>query len=137
MHLEYSLIRSHPKIFCGYSDITLLHHAIFTHLSLQTFYGPIAVAEFGQYPIPFTFTSENFFYVVQESAGKLFDSVTRSSSWTEGMPGLFVGRETPSVRKYYPVTELEVAMRWCRNGYDLRWLLTIDSRNPMGEKTEG
>lgn len=53
------------------------------------------------------------------------------------MPGLFVGRETPSVRKYYPVTELEVAMRWCRNGYDLRWLLTIDSRNPMGEKTEG
>lgn len=27
-HLDHQLIKSHPKIFCGYSDITLLHYAI-------------------------------------------------------------------------------------------------------------
>ena len=39
-HLDYQLIKSHPKIFCGYSDITLLHYAILSQTGLQTSMGP-------------------------------------------------------------------------------------------------
>src|SRR5438105_1450978 len=30
-YLDYELIREHPKIFQGYSDITVLHWSIFKH----------------------------------------------------------------------------------------------------------
>jgi muramoyltetrapeptide carboxypeptidase len=34
-YLEYSLIREHPKIFCGYSDITVLHYTFFAQAGLR------------------------------------------------------------------------------------------------------
>src|SRR5262249_8895286 len=39
--IDYELIRSHPKIFIGYSDITALHLAIHRLTGLVTFHGPI------------------------------------------------------------------------------------------------
>lgn len=39
--LDYALIRSHPKPFVGFSDITALHHTIFTHTGMVTFHGPM------------------------------------------------------------------------------------------------
>jgi muramoyltetrapeptide carboxypeptidase len=47
--IDYSLIRSHPKIFLGYSDITALHLAIQRHAGLVTFHGPIVLSRFTQY----------------------------------------------------------------------------------------
>jgi muramoyltetrapeptide carboxypeptidase len=41
-HLDYPLIRTHPKILLGYSDITALHLAIQRHAGLVTFHGPVA-----------------------------------------------------------------------------------------------
>jgi muramoyltetrapeptide carboxypeptidase len=41
-HLDYPLIRSHPKVLLGYSDITALHLAIHRHAGLVTFHGPVA-----------------------------------------------------------------------------------------------
>ncbi len=43
-HLDYRLIRSHPKILLGYSDITALHLAIARHAGLVTFHGPVATS---------------------------------------------------------------------------------------------
>ncbi len=40
--IQYGLIRSHPKILVGYSDITALHLAIHRHAGLVTFHGPVA-----------------------------------------------------------------------------------------------
>jgi len=37
-HLDFKLIKAHPKIFVGYSDITILHHA-FLHNGFVTFHG--------------------------------------------------------------------------------------------------
>lgn len=48
--LDYELIRTHPKIFQGYSDITVLHWAIRKHAGLSTFYGPALVPELGEFP---------------------------------------------------------------------------------------
>lgn len=39
-HLDYDLIARHPKIFCGYSDITALQHAIYAKTGLVTYSGP-------------------------------------------------------------------------------------------------
>jgi muramoyltetrapeptide carboxypeptidase LdcA involved in peptidoglycan recycling len=39
-HLDYDLIREHPKILCGYSDITALDNAIFAKTGLVTYSGP-------------------------------------------------------------------------------------------------
>jgi muramoyltetrapeptide carboxypeptidase len=41
-HLDFELIRRHPKILLGYSDITALHLAIRRHAGLVTFHGPVA-----------------------------------------------------------------------------------------------
>lgn len=38
--LDYDIIRSNPKIFCGFSDITALHAAINAKTGLETYYGP-------------------------------------------------------------------------------------------------
>ena len=43
-HLDYGLIRRHPKILLGYSDITALHLAIQRQAGLVTFHGPVATS---------------------------------------------------------------------------------------------
>ncbi|TWI61829.1 muramoyltetrapeptide carboxypeptidase [Pseudoduganella lurida] len=48
-HLDYALIRKHPKIFVGYSDITALHLAIGRHAGLVTFHGPVAMSSPSDY----------------------------------------------------------------------------------------
>ncbi|MBA3330048.1 MAG: LD-carboxypeptidase [Actinobacteria bacterium] len=55
-HLDFDLIRSHPKIFQGYSDMTVLHWAFLRHAGLSTLYGPALVSELGEYPhvLPYT-----------------------------------------------------------------------------------
>ncbi|MEJ0062657.1 MAG: LD-carboxypeptidase [Alphaproteobacteria bacterium] len=40
-HIDYELIRRKPKIFCGFSDITTLLHAIQQRTGLITFHGPM------------------------------------------------------------------------------------------------
>jgi muramoyltetrapeptide carboxypeptidase len=39
-HLNYTLIKQNPKIFCGYSDITALANAIYAKTKLVTYSGP-------------------------------------------------------------------------------------------------
>jgi muramoyltetrapeptide carboxypeptidase len=41
-HLDFKLIRNHPKVLLGYSDITALHLAIHRHAGVVTFHGPVA-----------------------------------------------------------------------------------------------
>jgi muramoyltetrapeptide carboxypeptidase len=43
-YIDYALIRHHPKILLGYSDITALHLAILKQTGLVTFHGPVAVS---------------------------------------------------------------------------------------------
>ncbi len=46
-YLDYDLIRSKPKIFLGYSDITTLHIATNQKSDLVTFHGPMIASEIG------------------------------------------------------------------------------------------
>jgi muramoyltetrapeptide carboxypeptidase len=49
--IDYDLIRSHPKIFLGYSDITALHLAINKYARLVTFHGPIVLSRFTDFTL--------------------------------------------------------------------------------------
>ena len=48
--LDFDLIREHPKVFQGYSDMTVLHWAIAQRAGLATFHGPALVPELGEFP---------------------------------------------------------------------------------------
>jgi muramoyltetrapeptide carboxypeptidase len=48
-HLDFELMRKHPKILLGYSDITALHLAIHRHAGLVTFHGPVASSTPSEY----------------------------------------------------------------------------------------
>jgi len=49
--LDYDLIKSNPKIFLGYSDITTLHIAMHQKSDLITFHGPLLTSEFTDYTL--------------------------------------------------------------------------------------
>jgi len=48
-YLDFDLIRKHPKILIGYSDITSLLLIIYKLSGLVTFHGPVAVSDFTDY----------------------------------------------------------------------------------------
>ena len=57
--LDYDLIRAHPKILVGFSDITALSMAMLSKSGLLSFAGPMVAAEFGDEPAEIT---ENAFW---------------------------------------------------------------------------
>ncbi|HYH12273.1 MAG TPA: S66 peptidase family protein [Thermomicrobiales bacterium] len=48
--LDWDLIRANPKIFMGFSDITVLNVAIWTMTGLVTFNGPALMTDWAEYP---------------------------------------------------------------------------------------
>jgi len=62
-HLDYRVIRAHPKIFIGYSDITSLHCAFLTHGNLVSFHGPMLNSDFSDPEMP-RFTRDHFLRVL-------------------------------------------------------------------------
>jgi muramoyltetrapeptide carboxypeptidase LdcA involved in peptidoglycan recycling len=58
--LDFDLIRAHPKVFIGYSDITVLNVAIWARAGLVTFNGPMLLTDFAEYPHVYDYTLEYF-----------------------------------------------------------------------------
>ncbi len=54
-YIDYDVIKSHPKIFMGYSDSTV-NHFMMMKAGLVSFYGPTVMAEFGEYVDMFEYT---------------------------------------------------------------------------------
>jgi muramoyltetrapeptide carboxypeptidase len=76
--IDYELIRHHPKIFCGYSDITALQNAIYTKTGLVTYSGP-HFSTFGM--------EQKFEYTLAYFCKCLFDSapyeIAPSLEWSD------------------------------------------------------
>ena len=51
--LDYETIRTNPKIFIGYSDITALHLAIYSKTGLVTFHGPLATSTWNSFAVKY------------------------------------------------------------------------------------
>lgn len=50
-HLDYALIRRHPKILMGYSDVTALLNAVHAQTGLVTFHGPVGISTWTPFSI--------------------------------------------------------------------------------------
>ena len=48
-YLDFDLIRKHPKILIGYSDITSILLMVYKLSGLVTFHGPVGVSDFSEY----------------------------------------------------------------------------------------
>jgi muramoyltetrapeptide carboxypeptidase len=57
--LDYQIIRAHPKIFIGYSDITSIHCALLAKSDLVSFHGPMLSSDFLRSDLP-KFTLQGF-----------------------------------------------------------------------------
>ena len=57
--LDYTLIRRHPKILAGYSDITSLHCALLKKAGLISFHAPMLGPELSKIDLP-AFTKDGF-----------------------------------------------------------------------------
>lgn len=63
--IDYSIIKKHPKIFVGYSDITALLLMIYKKTGLVTFHGAMGVSDFGKEDVS-DFTKNSFFNMLYE-----------------------------------------------------------------------
>jgi len=52
--IDFDVIKNNPKIFIGYSDITILLLSIFKICNFVTFHGPMAATELGKRVRPYT-----------------------------------------------------------------------------------
>jgi muramoyltetrapeptide carboxypeptidase len=67
--LDFGLISRNPKIFVGYSDVTILQVAMLERCGLVTFYGPMVATEIGRAFTPFT--EGRFFQMLTTSEGSI------------------------------------------------------------------
>jgi muramoyltetrapeptide carboxypeptidase LdcA involved in peptidoglycan recycling len=58
--LNFELIAQHPKIFMGFSDITVLNMALWHKTGLCTFNGPAFLTDFAEHPHMFGYTEHYF-----------------------------------------------------------------------------
>lgn len=79
-YLDFDLIRKNPKIFIGYSDISVLHQAFYSKAHLRTFYGPCLISEFGEYPDIFEYTKKSFVETLMKGS---FGEIEASKEWTD------------------------------------------------------
>jgi muramoyltetrapeptide carboxypeptidase LdcA involved in peptidoglycan recycling len=80
--LDYSLIKSHPKILVGYSDITILQLAIFAKTGLVSFYGPMSMTQFAEFPQPQQYTLDHFFPLLT-NARDMPMQICAPAAWTD------------------------------------------------------
>lgn len=102
-HLDYDLIRAHPKIFVGYSDNTMLIYALYSKAGLRSFYGPCIFTEFAEFPEPNTFTADHFFQVLTgQNAGKQVPNSTHFSNPDVAFLQDGKAEDTPELRPTEP-----------------------------------
>lgn len=79
--LDFDLIRGNPKIFMGYSDITVLNVAIWMRTGLVTFNGGTLLADFAEYPDMLDYSKEYFLKAVMGETP--IGRIEPASHWTE------------------------------------------------------
>lgn len=109
-NLDYKLIKNNPKIFVGYSDITILHYAFQTKAKLVTYYGPCAMTQFGEYPEIFPYTMEYFNKEILECNTGY--EIYPSENWTEEVLDWFTKSDVGRGRKL----EKNLGYEWVSTG---------------------
>lgn len=80
-HLDWDQIAGNPKVFIGYSDITVLNVAIWKMTGMVTFNGPALMDEIAEYPAPPEYTVQSLLRVLTRPAAA--GAVESAAEWTE------------------------------------------------------
>lgn len=99
-HLDFALLQNNPKIFMGYSDITVLNVAIWKETGLVTFNGPALMTDFAEYPRMFDYTEQFFLKTVGQA--KAVGPITPSPWWTEELLDWRQKKDLERARKQFP-----------------------------------
>ncbi len=79
--LDFNLIQRNPKIFMGYSDITVLNVAIWQKTGLVTFNGPALLTDLAEYPKMFEYTERHFLRAVANT--EFIGRIEPATQWTD------------------------------------------------------
>jgi muramoyltetrapeptide carboxypeptidase len=109
--LDFDLIREHPKVFVGYSDMTVLHLAIRARTKLVTFYGPTALTQFGEHPAVLDYTKRSLWKAASQP-GMPIGPVHPSDAWTDEILDWFEKKDLERPRRLHPNAGYE----WLRPG---------------------
>ena len=82
-HLNFEMIAQNPKMYCGFSDNTTLHHAFLNYCGLQTFHGPNGNSEWTD------LTKRSFQAVMMDADAVSYESNSEVSTL---VPGKATGR---------------------------------------------
>ncbi len=108
--IDWNRIRSNPKIFMGFSDMTVLNVAIWSQTGLVTFNGPALLTDWAEFPEMPAFSREGALRAicVPEPVGDLGES----EWWTEEFLDWSTGEDATRPRR----RERSTGWRWLREG---------------------
>ncbi len=109
-YLDFEVIKNNPKIFIGFSDISVLHYAFASKANLQTFYGPCLMTQFGEYPEILPYTLKYFLKAVTETSK--IGEINPSINWTTEILDWFKKNDLKRPRKLLKSNGYE----WIREG---------------------
>lgn len=109
-YLDFEIIKNNPKIFIGYSDITVLHFAFASKAKLRTYYGPCMMSEFGEYPEVLPYVLEYFEKVL--TVNNPVGNILQSETWTDEFLDWFEKKDQIKARKM----NLARGYEWWRSG---------------------
>lgn len=81
-YLDYDALQKDPKIIVGYSDVTALLLGVYAQTGLTTYYGPAAVASFGEFP-PFVDETYRYFGEIVGGESELPHLLPTPKEWTD------------------------------------------------------
>ncbi len=108
--IDWTLIREHPKVFMGFSDMTVLNVAIWSQTGLVTFNGPGLLTDWAEFPEMPAFARESALRAIGVAAP--MGDLAPSAWWTEERLDWSTGEDVTRPRRREPST----GWRWLRNG---------------------
>lgn len=109
-YLDFDLIKKNPKIFLGYSDVTVLQFAFYTQANLVSFYGPAVLIQFAENPEIFSYTKEYFGKTLMSS--EPIGQIKASLKWTDEILDFFKKEDLKRPRKM----EKNKGWQWLKRG---------------------
>ncbi|TMW61961.1 hypothetical protein Poli38472_009454 [Pythium oligandrum] len=110
-YLDFDFIRTHPKVFMGFSDITSVHLALQSQARMISFYGTSVITGFGEFPAPLTYTMDYFHKAV--ATADPIGEVMPSAEWTDDKTANWF---TKADITYQEVMQPNTGFKWLRPG---------------------
>jgi len=108
--LDWDLIRRNPKIFLGFSDITVLTNAVWSQTGLVTFNGPSLLTDWAEYPAMPEISRQSVLGILMNP--EPFGDLPVSPEWTDEFLDWEAGEDLTRRRVHRPAE----GWRWLHSG---------------------